>query len=319
MSASIVPASTVPDSNVLSDSRLRLPEWLRRPPGSAQSTQNVKKLLRTAQLNTVCEEARCPNISECFGRGTATFMILGDVCTRGCRFCAVTTGKPVFPSREFDAEAVRVRDSAQALGLRHVVVTSVARDDLEDGGASGFVATIRELKSLPEVTVEVLVPDFRGNELSVEKIIEAGPDVFNHNLETVPRLYRKVRPGAGYRRSLDLLRYAHSLNPKMLTKTGIMVGLGERPDEVAELMADSRAMGVEIFTIGQYLQPSREHLKVQEYVSKEQFDSYNVKARELKFRHIAIGPLVRSSYRADEYFGDRPERVGLNVISDVVA
>lgn len=282
--------------------RLTKPEWLRRPPGSAQSTVELKKLLRQTKLNTVCEEARCPNISECFSRGTATFMILGDVCTRRCSFCSVHAGKPTFGAEEFEAEAERVVEAANTLGLKHVVVTSVARDDLRDGGASGFVATINGLRrGSPGVTIEVLIPDLRGDEDSLRKIVDAAPDVLNHNLETVPRLYRKVRPSAGYERSLELLQRVKSMNSEILTKTGVMLGLGEEEGEVAELMRDAKAAGVDIFTAGQYLQPTRDKLDVVEYLSDEKFSRYEQIARDVGFAQAFIGPLVRSSYHAEEF------------------
>lgn len=280
---------------------VRLPSHLRRPPQSHAETAELKKLLRKSNLHTVCEEARCPNISECFGRGTATFMILGDVCTRGCRFCSVTTGRPHFSSASFADEAEQVADAAQALKLRHVVVTSVARDDLADGGASGFSLTIAALRRrLPGVTVEVLIPDFRGDRRSLEAVLEARPDVLNHNLETVPRLYRRVRPGSIYRRSLELLGLAKQLSPSTITKTGIMVGLGETLDEVRELLADCRLQQIDSFTAGQYLRPSLKHLPVVEYVSLEKFAQLEKMVKEAGFKHVAVGPLVRSSYHADE-------------------
>ncbi|MCB0344686.1 MAG: lipoyl synthase [Bdellovibrionales bacterium] len=280
----------------------RKPEWLKRPPGSASETRELKLLLRKAKLNTVCEEARCPNISECFSRGTATFMILGDVCTRGCRFCSVTTGRPHMPAVEFAAEGDRVAEAAQALGLSHVVVTSVARDDLADGGASGFAATVAAIRSkLAGVTVEVLVPDFRGSFDSLHRVLDAGPDVFNHNLETVPRLYRRVRPGAVYKRSLELLAEAKRYCPDVISKTGVMLGLGERREEVLELLDDCRSYQVESFTAGQYMQPTRGHLPVEEYVSPQEFALIESEAHKRGFTHVAVGPLVRSSYHADEF------------------
>ncbi len=288
--------------NLIQLERKRLPEWLRKPPRSAGETFELKTLLRKSRLNTVCEEARCPNISECFSRGTATFMILGDICTRGCRFCSVHTGKPIFSATEFTGEGERVAEAAESLGLSHVVVTSVARDDLPDGGASGFVATIEALRDrLPKVTIEVLIPDFRGDHKALESVVAAKPDVLNHNLETVPRLYRKVRPGASYKQSLDLLAKAKELFPNVSTKTGIMLGLGETKEEVLELMNDARAHGLNIFTAGQYMQPSKKHLPVVEYVTPEQFDWYSVAGKEVGFDHVFVGPLVRSSYHADEF------------------
>ena len=282
--------------------RQRMPTWLRRPPGSAESTLNIKKLLRKSSLNTVCEEARCPNISECFGRGTATFMILGDICTRGCRFCSVHSGKPQMPSIDFEKEADSVATASSDLGLKHVVVTSVARDDLKDGGASGFVETIEKLREKnPGITIEVLVPDFRGNQESIEMIVRARPEVFNHNLETVPRLYRRVRPGAIYQRSLDLLELVKQLDPSIKTKTGIMLGLGEEECEVLALMQDAKDKGISIFTAGQYMQPARNYLEVKEYIKPERFKYYEQKAKEIGFKHVMISPLSRSSYRAEEH------------------
>ncbi len=284
-----------------SETLVRLPQHLRRPPQSHGATTELKKLLRGSKLHTVCEEARCPNISECFGRGTATFMILGDVCTRGCRFCSVTTGKPHFDAEHFEQEAEQVADAAEALKLRHVVVTSVARDDLADGGASGFCHTIAALrKRLPNVTVEVLIPDFRGNHLAIEAVVAARPDVLNHNLETVPRLYRRVRPGSTYTRSLELLKYAKEKDPTLLTKTGIMVGLGETIEEIIELMADCRRHDIDSFTAGQYLRPTLDHLPVAEYLSPDRFSEIEQLARTAGFKHVAVGALVRSSYHADE-------------------
>lgn len=283
-------------------SQKRLPEWLRKPSAGASSTYELKKLLRKSSLNTVCEEARCPNISECFGRGTATFMILGDVCTRGCRFCSVHTGKPHFPETDFKSEAISVASAAKDLGLKHVVLTSVARDDLADGGASGFVYSIEELrKEIKGVTIEVLIPDLRGNFEALRKIVDAKPDVLNHNLETVPRLYRRVRPGADYLQSLELLAEAKTLRPAISTKTGIMLGLGEKKEEVLELFSDAAKYKIDIFTAGQYMQPTREHLPVEEYISLEDFSWYEEQAKEVGFSHVFIGPLVRSSYHADEF------------------
>lgn len=283
-------------------SHSRLPEWLRRPAGSAAETAELKRMLRGAGLHTVCEEARCPNIAECFGRGTATFMILGDVCTRGCRFCSVTTGKPEFREEEFEKEAEELAEAAERLKLRHVVITSVARDDLEDGGASGFIASIKSVRArLPEVTIEVLTPDFRGNEDAIASVVAARPTILNHNLETVPRLYRRVRPGSSYQRSLDFLKFAKSIAPELQTKTGIMLGLGELQDEVQELLEDTHAHDVDIFTAGQYMQPTRKHLPVEEYLRPETFEEYREMAEAVGFRKVFVGPLVRSSYHADEF------------------
>ncbi|MDD2942012.1 MAG: lipoyl synthase [bacterium] len=279
----------------------RLPVWLQRPPGSSSASREMKVMLRDSGLNTVCEEARCPNIAECFGRGTATFMILGDVCTRGCRFCSVITGKPHFSPDKFADEAEGVVKATRKLGLRHVVVTSVARDDLEDGGAEGFYLTITRLREeLPAVKVEVLVPDFQGNMRSVERVIEAGPHVFNHNLETVPRLYRRVRPGASYRRSLEVLAAAKKASPGVITKTGVMLGLGEEIAELKELLQDARKACVDSFTAGQYMQPTRNHLPVERYLTPSEFLSISNMATAEGFRFVASSPLVRSSYNAEE-------------------
>lgn len=280
----------------------RLPVWLRRPPGSASSAVAIKRVLRESTLNTVCEEARCPNISECFSRGTATFMILGDVCTRGCRFCAVTTGKPHFSSSAFADEAHKLAQAAKNLNLKHVVVTSVARDDLADGGASGFVATIHALReAISGVKVEVLIPDLRGNWSALTQILDAAPDVLNHNLETVPRLYRRVRPGASYQRSLDLLKLAAQAAQQPVVKTGIMLGLGEEISEVQALMDDCLAVGVQSFTAGQYMRPTREHLAVERYLEPAEFAHFERYANDIGFKYVAIGPLVRSSYNAEQY------------------
>lgn len=289
------------DQHSRSDDITRLPEWLRKPPGSARDAANLKKLLRKTNLTTVCEEARCPNISDCFSRGTATFMILGDICTRGCRFCSVHTGKPLMPETEFRNEAERVSEAVSALNLKYVVITSVARDDLEDGGASGFVFCIDKLKSEnPEVKVEVLIPDLRGNFSALENILKAGPDVLNHNLESVPRLYRKVRPGASYKRSLDLLKYSKDLSPSIFVKTGIMLGLGEELDEVRSLMLDCFESGVDIFTAGQYMRPAKKYLPVEKYLTPDEFKEYENIAINIGFKSVHVGPLVRSSYHAGE-------------------
>lgn len=292
------------DETLLELPRQRLPEWLRRPAGNAEETVQLKKLLREAQLHTVCEEARCPNISECFRSGTATFMILGDVCTRGCRFCSIKTGKPHFSPADFHFEAQRVAEAAKKLKLRHVVVTSVARDDLADGGAEGFVETLQALRShLPEATLEVLIPDFRGAREPLKKVLLAKPHVLNHNLETVPRLYRRVRPGALYTRSLELLRLAKEFSPlghTVSTKTGIMLGLGETRAEILQLLDDCREYDIDIFTAGQYMQPTREHLSVVEYLHPDEFCWVEEQARARGFQHVFVGPLVRSSYHAGE-------------------
>jgi lipoic acid synthetase len=287
----------------------RLPAWLKvRAPGS-EGYLRVKGLLRRASLHTVCEEAACPNIGECFGAGTATFLILGDVCTRACRFCAITSGRP----GSVDAEEPRhVAETVATLGLRHAVVTSVTRDDVPDGGASVFAATIREIRRLsPGTAVEVLIPDLRGDWQALSLIIEAAPDILNHNLETVSRLYRTVRPQAIYARSLDLLQQTKAQRPDMLTKSGLMLGLGEEPSEVGQAMSDLREAGCDILTLGQYLQPSRKHLPVARFYAPEEFEELAKEGHALGFRHVEAGPLVRSSYRAAQQSeGQRTPRAG---------
>jgi lipoic acid synthetase len=254
--------------------------------------------MRRSALHTVCEEARCPNRGECFSRGTATFLLLGDTCTRVCGFCDIAPGRPGPPD---PLEPMRVADAAREMGLRHVVVTSVARDDLPDGGALQFARTIAALRRIdPAPGVEVLTPDFQGRFFSLRAVVDAAPDVFNHNVETVPRLYRRVRPGAELDRSLGVLSAVKVLDPGITTKSGFMVGLGERFDEGLDLLTRLRAAGVDIVTIGQYLRPSRENLPVAEYVAPAVFDRYREAGERLGFRHVFSGPFVRSSYRAEE-------------------
>lgn len=276
----------------------RLPEWIREKKLNLGSLREVKTLLREKSLHSVCESLACPNRTECFSRGTATFMILGDVCTRSCGFCNVTTGRPyASPSPD---EPRAVAEAARALNLKHVVVTCVTRDDLPDGGAQHFADTIRELRlALPESAVEVLTSDFRGNMESVRTVVEARPDYFNHNVETVPRLYDYVRPGSRFERSLAVLREAKRLDPTLVTKSGLMLGLGERREEVVDVLSRLRTTGVEIVTIGQYLQPKREKLDVIEYVLPAVFDEYCLIGEDLGFRAVFSGPFVRSSYMAD--------------------
>ena len=274
----------------------RHPPWLkvRAPggPGFAETMATVREL----GLHTVCQEARCPNIGECWGHRTATFMLLGDTCTRNCGFCAVTHGRPLAVD---PAEPLRVASAVARLGLRHVVVTSVNRDDLADGGAAHFAATARAIKRLlPGCRVEVLVPDFQGNLASVAEVVASPIDVFNHNLETVPRLYRRVRAGARYARSLAVLEAAHRGRERLLTKTGLMLGLGETQEELASVFRDLRSIGCDILTLGQYLRPSGEHLPVERYVPPEEFTALGAEALALGFRHVEAGPLVRSSYHA---------------------
>ena len=252
--------------------------------------------MRERKLHTVCEEARCPNIGECWNHKTATFLILGDTCTRGCRFCAISKGKP---NALDPAEPLQVAQTVKELGLSHIVVTSVDRDDLPDGGSQHFARTVAWLKTLnPGIRVEVLIPDFRGDHAALETVVGSGIDILNHNIETVPRLYRKVRPGATYRRSLDLLRAAKDMRQEILTKSGLMLGVGESLEEVMATLRDLRDVGCDIVTLGQYLQPSTRQLAVSRYVTPAEFDKLGRDACELGFRHVEAGPLVRSSYHA---------------------
>ena len=279
----------------------RLPAWLRDGRTHFPSVQALKKELRARRLHTVCESARCPNMHECFHRGAATFMILGNLCTRGCGFCSVPKGSAAKHEFSLDAEEPRhVAEMAAEMKLRYVVITSVNRGDLPDGGSHHFAETVREVRlALPHAKVEVLTPDFCGDLDAVARVLEAGPDVFNHNMETVRRLYRRVRPQAGYEQSLRVLRFAKQHSPKVLTKSGLMVGLGESIDEVHELLRDIHGAAVDVATIGQYLQPTRRNLRVAEYVTPEQFDAYRDHGLTLGFKMVFSGPLVRSSYMAD--------------------
>jgi lipoyl synthase len=279
--------------------RLAKPDWIRVRLGNTARFQEIKSLLREQKLHTVCEEASCPNIGECFGKGTATFMILGDLCTRRCPFCDVAHGKPSQPDPQ---EPAHLAETIAALRLRYVVITSVDRDDLRDGGATHFANCIRAVRERsPQTRIEVLVPDFRGRLApALEALAQSPPDVMNHNLETVPRLYRQARPGADYRHSLQLLQDFKERFPNVPTKSGLMVGLGETDEEIADVMRDLRVHGVDMLTIGQYLQPSAHHLPVLRYVDPVIFEDYRRIADELGFSHAACGPLVRSSYHADQ-------------------
>jgi lipoyl synthase len=278
------------------ESRPRLPAWARTGHTHFESLHELKSGLRRLNLHTVCESARCPNIHECFHRGTATFMILGNICTRGCGFCSVPKGRPGALDAEEPAAVARM---AAEMKLRHVVITSVNRDDLADGGSQHFAETTRRVReALPEARVEVLTPDFCGDLSAVARVLDAGPHIFNHNMETVPRLYRRVRPQAGYRQSLDVLAFAR--RPGSITKSGLMVGLGETEDEVRALLQDLRAAGVDVVTIGQYLQPRRRNLPVAAYIEPRQFDGYRDFGLAAGFKAVFSGPLVRSSYMADE-------------------
>jgi len=278
----------------------RLPAWAAKKPGILREARPLRRILRELRLTTVCEEARCPNLGECFARPTATFMIAGDRCTRRCGFCAVATARP----GPLDAdEPARIAEAVRRLELRHVVITAVARDDLADGGAEHFAATIRAVRAAaPVARIEVLTPDFKDREGPLRTVLAAEPDVFNHNLETVPRLSPTVRPQAGYRRSLHVLAEAKRIRPEGATKSGIMVGLGETPEEIREVMTDLRSADCDLLTIGQYLRPTRDHLPVLAYVTPEVFAEYARLGRELGFRHVAAGPLVRSSYHAEATF-----------------
>jgi lipoic acid synthetase len=274
----------------------RHPDWVKvRAPGSPNYLR-LKRILRERKLHTVCEEARCPNIGECWGHNTATFLILGDICTRGCRFCAISKGKPVLLDPE---EPRNVALSVKDLGLQHIVVTSVDRDDLPDGGSAHFAKTVFWIKSLnPGIRVEVLIPDFKGDHRAVETVVQSGIHVLNHNVETVPRLYKKVRPGSVYQRSLDVLKAAKSIRAEVLTKSGLMLGVGETMDEVMATLRDLRDAGCNIVTLGQYLQPSTNQLPVDRYVTPDEFQQLKIDADKLGFRHVESGPLVRSSYHA---------------------
>ncbi len=280
---------------------MRLPDWVKQPQTNWVALHEIKAGLRRYRLHTVCESARCPNIHECFGRGAATFLILGNTCTRSCGFCAVPRGRPEALDPE---EPENVARMAGQMRLRHVVITSVNRDELPDGGAAQWAATVRAVRRrLPQAKIEVLTPDFCGDEEALATVVRAAPDVYNHNLETVPRLYRRVRPQAHYPQSLQVLATARRLAPGMLIKSGLMLGLGERRDEVEQLLRDLRAVDCDVATIGQYLQPTRRHLPVAEYIAPEVFDTYRRFGLALGFREVFSGPLVRSSYMADRVFG----------------
>jgi lipoic acid synthetase len=275
------------------------PDWIRVKMGSGPEVSRIKSLLREHKLASVCEEAQCPNLGECFSGGTATFMIMGEICTRRCPFCDVAHGRP----NPLDEDEPRhLAEAIAAMKLKYVVVTSVDRDDLRDGGAQHFANCIRETRERsPGIRVEVLVPDFRGRmEIALEILAAEAPDVFNHNLETVPSLYKQVRPGSDYQWSLDLLKRYKAARPDVLTKSGLMLGLGETPEELIQVMRDMRAHDIDMITLGQYLQPSRNHLPVARFVPPEEFDEYGRIAQELGFKSVASGPLVRSSYHADK-------------------
>jgi lipoyl synthase len=288
-----------PGGSPLDPSAHPRPDWLRVKFFNGPNYQELKRIMRTLGLNTVCESARCPNMGECWENRTATFMILGNICTRACGFCAVPSGKPAAPPDELEPE--RVAEAVERMGLKYAVVTSVNRDDQADGGAAIFARTIREIhRRIPACKVEVLIPDFRGDWTALGTVIAAGPEVLNHNTETVPRLYHEVRKGAIYSRSLELLRRAKLLAPEMPTKTGLMLGLGEAREEVLAAMQDLAAQGTNILTLGQYMQPTREHLPVVRYVHPDEFAEYKMLGEQMGFSHVESGPLVRSSYHAFE-------------------
>jgi lipoic acid synthetase len=281
------------------DTPLRKPDWIRITLSANPEVTRVKQLLREHGLHTVCEEAACPNLHECFAGGTATFMIMGDLCTRRCPFCDVAHGKPLPLNAD---EPRQLADAVHAMGLKYVVITSVDRDDLRDGGAAHFAACIDHIRQqTPQTKIEILVPDFRGRIEKAVTILAATPcDVFNHNLETVPRLYKQLRPGADYRGSLDLLHQYQQVCPQVPTKSGLMLGVGEERDEVHAVMADLRAAGCSMLTLGQYLQPSKDHTPVQRYITPQEFADYATTATALGFQQVASAPLVRSSYHADK-------------------
>lgn len=290
--------SRIPIKVEPAETPLRKPDWIRIKLSASEDITRIKQLMRERNLHSVCEEAACPNLNECFQHGTATFMIMGDLCTRRCPFCDVAHGKPLPLDKD---EPAHLADAIQAMALKYVVITSVDRDDLRDGGAGHFADCIKEIRlKTPQTKIEILVPDFRGRmEKAVAILAEQPCDVFNHNLETVPRLYKQVRPGSDYQGSLELIRQYGQAHPQTPTKSGLMLGVGETPEEVEQVMRDLRAAGCTMLTLGQYLQPSKAHLPVQEYIHPDQFDNYAVIAKNLGFKQVASAPMVRSSYHAD--------------------
>lgn len=278
------------------------PVWLRRKLPDPEALKKMRGLLQRFALNTVCEGALCPNQGECFGRGTATFLILGRTCTRNCTFCAIPSEE--HPPAPDPGEPDRIAQAAAELGLTHVVITSVTRDDLEDGGSSHFATTVKALKKRnPQIVVEVLIPDFQGSPTALGKVVESDPDIINHNLETVPRLYPEVRPQAMYSRSIDLLKMVKGFNPGKITKSGLMLGLGEEKEEVLQVMANLRSVSCDLLTLGQYLQPSGRHHPVVRYIPPEEFEELRREGEEMGFRGVFSAPLVRSSFHAAEVFG----------------
>ena len=293
----------IPIKVVPLETKLKKPEWIRAKLPSGGQFMEIKRILREQKLHTVCEEASCPNIGECFSKGTATFMIMGDICTRRCPFCDVGHGRP----NPLDPEEPKhLAETVAALKLKYVVITSVDRDDLRDGGAGHFADCIKAIRELsPSTQIEVLVPDFRGRlDIALEILAETAPDVMNHNLETAPRLYKQARPGADYKHSLELLKRYKAMRPDVATKSGIMVGLGEEDEEVREVMRDMREHDIDMITIGQYLQPTDGHLPVLRYVSPHMFKTFETEALDMGFKHAAVGAMVRSSYHADEQAKD---------------
>ena len=293
----------IPIKVVPLETKLKKPEWIRAKLPSGGQFMEIKRILREQKLHTVCEEASCPNIGECFSKGTATFMIMGDICTRRCPFCDVGHGRP----NPLDPdEPKHLAETVAALKLKYVVITSVDRDDLRDGGAGHFADCIKAIRELsPSTQIEVLVPDFRGRlDVALEILAATPPDVMNHNLETAPRLYKQARPGADYTHSLELLKRYKALRPDVATKSGIMVGLGEKDEEVREVMLDMREYNIDMITIGQYLQPTDGHLPVLRYVSPQMFKTFETEALDMGFKHAAVGAMVRSSYHADEQAKD---------------
>lgn len=298
----VIPAAEVPVATAISapaaqPTPMRRPEWLKVKAPSGETYHHLKRLMRSKALHTICEEANCPNIAECWGRGTATFLIMGDTCTRSCGFCDVKTG---MPSPLDWSEPFRVAQAVKAMDLKHVVITSVNRDERKDGGAPIFALTIRRVRAVqPDCTIEVLIPDFKGSESALEIVMREEPDILNHNVETVPRLFRTVQPQDRYEWALATLRNAKAIQPDAVTKTGIMLGLGETPDEVLAVMRDLRDLDVDILTLGQYLQPSKNHLPIARYYTPQEFAEFRRIGYAMGFKWVESGPLVRSSFRAE--------------------
>ncbi|MEZ4522795.1 MAG: lipoyl synthase [Thermomicrobiales bacterium] len=290
----------------LASPRVKKPEWLKVRRDHTDGYRELKRIMRDLDLNTVCEEARCPNIYECWQQRTATFMILGDTCTRACRFCAVNWGRPTHLDRD---EPKRVARAVAAMGLRHAVITSVNRDELEDGGAEIFAETICEIRSaIPDCGIEVLIPDFKGDKAALQKVIDAGPEVISHNIETVPRLFRQIQPWSSFERGMTLLERIKDLAPEIVSKTGLMVGLGEEFDEVVAVMRELAAIGVEVVTIGQYLPPSQRHAPLDRYYTPDEFAALKREGEAAGISHVESGPLVRSSYHAGDQYEELRNR-----------